>query len=106
MEIGFDIRIRRMKLRMSQKELASKLGVSSSYVCKIEKGHTIPNNDFLDKIEEVLRTSHYDTEDIYDEHPESLSLDILERRIKDMMTELTNMKYIVKLLRKREGNIE
>lgn len=54
-----NIKERREKLGISQKELAEKVGISQSFLCDIEQGRSKPSIDTALKIAEAL-----DIEDI------------------------------------------
>lgn len=45
------MKILRMKMRMTQKQLAERIGVSQAYISKIENGHV--NNLTIDKIDKL-----------------------------------------------------
>ena len=55
--ISEQIKLARMSKRMSERELANKVGVSILIIEKIEKGKAIPTNEELAKIEQVLGIS-------------------------------------------------
>lgn len=48
--IGIAIAVSRIQKQMKQKELAHKIGVSSNYMCLIEKGKRLPSLSVIDKI--------------------------------------------------------
>jgi len=52
--IGRNIRMRRERLDMEQKELASRIGVTNSAICQIERGKRTPGIANLGKIAKVL----------------------------------------------------
>ncbi|PLT35797.1 helix-turn-helix domain-containing protein [Bacillus sp. V5-8f] len=52
--IGDVIKRRRKELNMTQNQLSEKLGVSSTFICKIETGFTPPSEKHLKAIEEAL----------------------------------------------------
>ena len=55
----FDTQSFRKKNQLTQKEFASKLGLSSTQIASYESGRSMPTDVFLDKIKEVFG---YDTE--------------------------------------------
>ena len=46
----------RINKKLSQKQLASQLGVNVQIINSYENGKAIPNNNFISKIEKVLNT--------------------------------------------------
>lgn len=58
--IGQIIVNQRKKLNITQAELADKLGISKSFMCKIENGKTPINLKWLAKIGEVLQIDMFD----------------------------------------------
>lgn len=46
---------------ISQDMLAKKLGYTRSYICKLEKGERIPNNELVNKLSESLELNEYET---------------------------------------------
>ncbi|RFU61142.1 helix-turn-helix domain-containing protein [Peribacillus glennii] len=52
--IGNVIMRRRKELKMTQNQLAEKLGVSSTFICKIETGSTPLSQKHLEGIEDAL----------------------------------------------------
>jgi len=54
---GLLISMLRKRLRMSQKYLAQKLGVSQPYIARIESGKSIPSNKTLKRIFNVMGCS-------------------------------------------------
>ena len=55
-KIGEKIKMVRKLRKLSQKELANKVGISNSFMCDIETGRTEPSIKTLYKIAEVLDT--------------------------------------------------
>lgn len=55
--VGERIQLTREQRRISQKELANKVGLTKFDVDKIEKGRVVPTAELLVKIEQVLNTS-------------------------------------------------
>jgi len=54
MELGENVRKIRKSKKMSQVELASKLIVSNSYICDLEKGRSTPSMKTLKKLAVAL----------------------------------------------------
>lgn len=57
MSIGERITARREELELKQFELADRIGVSKTTICKYERDVNIPNAEILAKLAEVLDTS-------------------------------------------------
>ena len=55
--VGERIQLTREQRRISQKELANKVGLTKFDIDKIENGRVVPTAELLVKIEEVLNTS-------------------------------------------------
>lgn len=49
------IRDRRMDLRLTQKELADKSGLSTNYISRIERSDVSPSVDTLEKLTKALK---------------------------------------------------
>ena len=52
-----NIKEKRERLGISQKELAEKVGISQSFLCDIEQGRSKPSIDTAIKIEQVLNVA-------------------------------------------------
>ncbi|WP_303984254.1 helix-turn-helix domain-containing protein [Niallia circulans] len=52
--IGEVIKSKRKQLKIKQEELASLLGVTNTYISKVESGRVIPNIKRLQQLEKVL----------------------------------------------------
>ncbi|MDF9824497.1 transcriptional regulator with XRE-family HTH domain [Breznakia sp. PF5-3] len=57
MTIGTKIRNQRMKNKLSQKDLALKVGISEPSIRNYELGNRIPSRDILEKIADALNIS-------------------------------------------------
>ena len=55
MNYGDFIKKERKKIGFSQKEMASKIGISTSYLCNIEKNNRIPSQKIKNKIEIIFK---------------------------------------------------
>jgi ribosome-binding protein aMBF1 (putative translation factor) len=55
--ISEQVKLARLEKRMSQKELANKVGLTRLDVEKIEGGEVVPTRDLMFKIEKALNTS-------------------------------------------------
>ena len=55
--VGERIQLTREQRRISQKDLANKVGLTKLDIDKIENGRVVPTAELLVKIEEVLNTS-------------------------------------------------
>ena len=55
--VGERIQLTREQRRISQKDLANKVGLNKLDIDKIENGKAVPTAELLAKIEEVLNTS-------------------------------------------------
>jgi len=55
--VGKRVKIARKALRVQQKELAEKLGISSSHLSEIESGKSNPSTDFHLKLSELYNIS-------------------------------------------------
>ena len=55
--VGERIQLTREQRRISQKDLANKVGLTKLDIDKIENGKAVPTAELLAKIEEVLNTS-------------------------------------------------
>ena len=55
-EIKNAIQKARMNMKLSQKELSSKLCVPSNVIHNYENGTIVPNNAFIARMEKVLKT--------------------------------------------------
>ena len=55
MNYGDFIKKERKKIGFSQKEMASKIGISASYLCNVEKNNRIPSQKIKNKIEIILK---------------------------------------------------
>ncbi len=54
--ISEQIKLARMEKQISQKELATRTGLSKMHIERIEKGQLVPTRDVLDKMQMVLNT--------------------------------------------------
>ena len=54
MNVGKKIKEERLKLGLTQKEVAERSGISTSYICDIEVGRTNPSLKTLEKISRAL----------------------------------------------------
>ncbi len=56
MSMGFHVLLKeeRLKAGLKQNQLAGKLGVSSAYMAKLEKGGNTPSPDFVSRLADVL----------------------------------------------------
>ncbi|AOS69314.1 helix-turn-helix transcriptional regulator [Bacillus subtilis] len=54
---GEIIKEKRKKAKLTQKKLADMLGVSDSYISKIEKGKSLPSLKFLNNLADKLNVS-------------------------------------------------
>ena len=52
--ISEQIKIARLEKQISQKELATRVGLTKMNIERIEKGQLVPANDILDKLEKEL----------------------------------------------------
>lgn len=52
---GFDIRMQRLKLGLSQDEFASKLGINRSHLSRIERGLHLPRTKLQSELTEALK---------------------------------------------------
>ncbi|MFV0194431.1 helix-turn-helix domain-containing protein [Empedobacter falsenii] len=68
MDIGTIIKEARLKIGMSQKELASQIGVDVSFLCKIEKNEKKLSLEKLELVSSILKLSFlkYKNEYYYD----------------------------------------
>lgn len=55
METGMDLKVRRIRLRLTQDQVAKRLGVSRSWVARAE-GDNPPSSDALQRLDAALRT--------------------------------------------------
>jgi DNA-binding XRE family transcriptional regulator len=52
-KLGYLIRGIRSKLNMTQKDFSKELGITRTYLSKIEKGHVLPSRKILKKLEQM-----------------------------------------------------
>ena len=52
-----NVRARRGRLNLTQKEVAARLGISSPRYCQIERGDNIPSLDLVERVAAALGTS-------------------------------------------------
>lgn len=64
-KIGDIIRLKRIEMGISQKELASQIGVNVSFLCKIEKNEKNINLNNLLKINKILKLNNDDLKVIF-----------------------------------------
>lgn len=57
MTLGENIRRKRLEYDLEQQELAGRLNVNKSFICRIEKGQQIPSVKMLNKIADILHCS-------------------------------------------------
>lgn len=57
MTLGENIRKKRLEYDIEQQELAKRVNVTKSFICRIEKGRQIPSVKMLNKIADVLHCS-------------------------------------------------
>jgi transcriptional regulator with XRE-family HTH domain len=53
--ISTNVRNRRLDLRMTQKDLAEKCGLSTNYISRIERSEVSPTIDTLEKLTKALK---------------------------------------------------
>ena len=58
--ISSNIRNRRIELRMTQKELADKCGLSTNYISRIERAEVSPTINTLEKLVKALKSKSSD----------------------------------------------
>ncbi|MGD1699096.1 helix-turn-helix domain-containing protein [Dapis sp. BLCC M229] len=58
-KLGAEIKMLREKMNLSQRELANNLGISPSYLCKIEKGtaYYFPSDQLVKRLSKSLKVS-------------------------------------------------
>ena len=59
-ELGSVLKERRLALRLTQRQLAARLGVSAAHVAYVEHGRRRPSPDLMGRIEKVLSVSRGD----------------------------------------------
>jgi transcriptional regulator with XRE-family HTH domain len=57
--LGRQIREMRIQKGLSQRDLAKRTGIFSSYISRIENGHIVPAIDTLEKLAQALETPLY-----------------------------------------------
>lgn len=57
MTLGENIKRKRAERDLDQQELAAKIGVSKSHICRIEKGSITPSLEVITKLADTLRCS-------------------------------------------------
>lgn len=57
--LGSNIRCYRIKLKMTQEELAEKIGITSVEISKIETGKTWPKKETIEKLLEILEVKPF-----------------------------------------------
>lgn len=100
MTFGGVLIARRKELGISQKTLAREIGISASALCKIERGTLRPSDSLLNKIKEFLGLDDNTLIDIDVDFGEDLMLEMLENRVTDTISELTDILYLIKTLKK------
>ena len=58
--ISTNVRNRRLDLRMTQKDLAEKCGLSTNYISRIERAEVSPTIDTLEKLTKALKVDSSD----------------------------------------------
>lgn len=58
--ISNNVRNRRLDLRMTQKDLAEKCGLSTNYISRIERAEVSPTVDTLEKLTKALKVDSSD----------------------------------------------
>lgn len=69
--IGENIRTHRKKSKLSQKQLATAMGISTTTLSSYETGKTIPNSAFIEKLSFFFQTSTDMLLDIKEENKEA-----------------------------------
>jgi transcriptional regulator with XRE-family HTH domain len=75
LELGKEIRRRRLEAKLTQRDLASEVRVSFPHISKIEAGHDVPSDDLLRRIAKATKSD-----------PDQLTL--IARRIPADLTDL------------------
>ncbi len=58
--ISTNVRNRRLDLRLTQKDLAEKCGLSTNYISRIERAEVSPTIDTLEKLTKALKVESSD----------------------------------------------
>ena len=120
-ELGDYIAKKRKELKISMRELASRIGKSAAYICDIEKGYRNPNEKtLLDAIAAVFNLTGKELEDFYDlaarnkgnASPQDIAAFVTEdrparvalRRIKNMKVSEAEWQHFLKQLEEKRKN--
>ena len=104
MNTGLEIMSRRRELGISQKEFAKSVGISPSYLCKIERNSVDARADLLAKIRFKLNMASLDD----DEKPLTTleQLEQLEYRVVSIMKELATVRKSIRAIRLSDSELE
>ena len=108
-KLGEALRNKRRKENLTQKDLSSRLGISMSYLCEIEKNKKFPQRGkALKNIAKFLETTEYDIFKSYDEQNiffTKQELKLISMNIK-MASAVRKARDYKKLLIERKGTFE
>lgn len=103
MNFGEYIKSKRLEKGISLRELASKIGISPSYMSDIEKGRrNAPNKEKVDKIAEVLFYSEEEIEKLHD--LAGLSKNTISTDLSSYIMESNDVRYFLRESKNRDDD--
>ena len=103
LKFGEYIKSKRLEKGISLRELASKVGISPSYMSDIEKGRrNAPNKEKVDKIAEVLFYSEEEINELYDLAGESKNS--IASDLSSYVMESNDVKYFLRTTKNKKDN--
>ncbi|WP_304681503.1 helix-turn-helix domain-containing protein [uncultured Clostridium sp.] len=103
MKFGEYIKDKRLEKGISLRELASRVGISPSYMSDIEKGRrNAPNKEKVDKIAEVLFYSEEEINKLYDLAGESKNY--IASDLSSYVMESSNIKYFLRTTKNKNDD--
>lgn len=103
MKFGEYIKNKRLEKGISLRELASKIGISASYMSDIEKGRrNAPNKEKVDKIAEVLFYSEDEIEKLHD--LAGISKNSISTDLSSYVMESDDVRYFLRTSKNKSDN--
>lgn len=103
LKFGEYIKNKRLEKEISLRELASKIGISASYMSDIEKGRrNAPNKEKVDKIAEVLFYSEDEIEKLHD--LAGISKNSISTDLSSYVMESDDVRYFLRTSKNKSDN--
>lgn len=86
MEIGRELKLRRLEEGLTLEVVSKKVGVTANYISLIERGKNKPNNDLLDKFTELYSMNKDHLYEAYGLLPPSIEDELQDETLRKTIT--------------------